>query len=149
MNIQADHSTVHRLLRETKSKQEFERILCVWMKMALSLNSKQIATAIGWTAASVRRVQARFAKEGVECFVRKPTGGRKRANISLERETHILAKFARQARRGGMLDVQQIKRAYELSVAKTVSRSTIYRLIERHGLKRFLPLAKLSRNATH
>lgn len=143
MNTPIDHSQVYRLLRETKSKWEFERILCVWLKTALSLNSEQIAIAIGWTAASVRRIQARFAKEGVQCFALKPKGGRKRANMSLEREKHILEKFARLARRGATLNVQQIKQAYELSVNKAVSRSTIYRLIERHGLKRFLPKARL------
>jgi transposase len=142
MTIQTDRSTIYRLLSEVKTKQEFERILCVWLKMALSLNSKQIASAIAWTPASVRRVQARFVKEGVGCFARKPSGGRKRANISLEREKQILAKFVRQTRRGVVLNVQQIKQAYELSAGKRVSRSTIYRLIERHALKRFLPRAR-------
>lgn len=142
MNNQTDRSTIHRLLRETKNKQEFERILCVWLKMALSLSSKQIAIAIGWTPASVRRIQARFSREGIECFVNKRSGGRKRENISIEREKQILAKFARQTRRGAALNVQQIKYAYELSAEKSVSRSTIYRLIERHGLRRFLPRAR-------
>jgi transposase len=142
MDIQTDSSTVRRLLSESKSKGEFERILCVWLKMVLSLNSKQAATAIGWTPASVRRMRARFAKEGIECFATKATGGRKRANISMEREKQILAKFARQAKRGELLNVQQIKQAYEQSAGKSVPNSTIYRLIERHGLRRFLPRAR-------
>jgi transposase len=144
MNLQTDYSTVHRLLHKTKSKKEFERLLCMWLKMALSLSSRQIAIAIGWTPASVRRIQARFAREGIECFASKPTGGRKRENISMEREKQILTKFARQTKRGTVLNVQQIKHAYELSAGKSVSRSTIYRLIERHGLRRFLPRARLT-----
>lgn len=143
MNIESDYLAVRKSLREAKTKREFERILCVWLRLALSLNSKQIATAIGWTAGSVRRVQARFANEGIRCFVSKPTGGRKRENISIEREERILEKFVQQAKRGIPLNVPQLKQAYELSVGRAVPRSTIYRLIHRHGLKRLLPRARL------
>jgi transposase len=148
MNIQTEYSQIHGLLSLSKSKREFERILCVWLKMALSLSSKQIAIAIGWSPASVRRVQARYAKTGIECFIARATGGRKRANISFEREKQILAKFARQTRRGSALNVQEIRQAYERSVGRPVSPSTIYRLIHRHGLRRFLPRAKEFHNET-
>jgi transposase len=142
MNIETNYATLLRALREANSKKEFARIQCVWLKLALSLNSKQIAIAVGSTPVSVRRIQARFAKEGFKCFVTKPTGGRRRENISLEREKTILDKFMRQAKRGIPLDVQRFKRAYELSAGKKVPPSTIYRLINRHGLRRFLPRAK-------
>lgn len=142
MNIQTNRWVVHGLLSKTKSKREFERILCVWLKIALSLNSKQIGIAIDWAPASVRRIQARFAKEGIDCFAIRSTGGRRRENISMERERWILAKFVRQAKRGSALNVRQIRQAYELSAGKAVSLSTIYRLIERHGLRRFLPRAR-------
>lgn len=142
MNIDTDYSTVRRALHEAKDKREFEKILCVWLRVSLSLSSKQIAMAIGWKDASVRRIQARFAREGIACFAAKSIGGRKRANISIEREKQILEKFARLARRGILLNVSGIKQAYELSAGKTVAKSTIYRLIDRHGLRRFLPRAR-------
>jgi transposase len=146
MNTDTAYATVQGKLRDAKTKNEFERVLCVWLKLSLSLNSRQIAKAIGWTDASVRRLQARYAKEGVDCFTGKPTGGRKRENISRERETKILDKFARQAKRGTPLDVKEIKNAYERSAGKTVAWSTIYRLISRHGLRRFLPRAASKTN---
>jgi|SRR5579871_1354187 len=141
---QSDLAAICRILSEAGSKQEFQRVQCVWLKMALSLNSKQIADAIGWTSASVRRIQARFAKEGPACFMDGRSGGRKRENISIERERQILAKFERQTKRGNVLNVQQIRQAYELSAGRSVPLSTIYRLIERHGLRRFLPRASRS-----
>jgi transposase len=143
MDPNTELAAIHRFLRETESKKEFGRVLCVWLKLALSLSSQQIAVAIGWSPASVRRVQARFAKEGVECFATKRVGGRKRANISMDREKQIITKFARQAKRGAVLNVEKIKHAYELSAGKPVPPSTIYRLIDRHGLRRFLPRARL------
>jgi hypothetical protein len=81
-------------------------------------------------------------KEGVQCFTPKRAGGRKRANLSVDREKRILEKFARRAKRGLALNVRQIKHAYELSVGKGVPDSTIYRLIHRHHLGRFLPRAR-------
>jgi hypothetical protein len=142
MNNENDYLLVQNALKQSKTKAEFTKTLCVWLKIALSLNSKQIGLAIGWAPTSVRRMQACFAKEGIRCFADKASGGRKRENISLDREKQILEKFVRQAKRGYVLNVQQLKRAYELSAGKTVPQSTIYRLIHRHGLRRFLPIAR-------
>jgi len=139
-----DLSAIRAILHESLSKQQFQRALCVWLKSCFSMTSQQIALAIGWTPASVRKVQWRFAREGIQTLLVKPKGGRKRELISFGREQQILDKFLRQTRRGGSLDVDQIRMAYELSVGKTVARSTIYRLIHRHGLRRFLPRARSS-----
>src|SRR5579871_2409968 len=145
MNMTPDYSAVQRALHESGTKKEFERVLCVWLKMSLSLNSQKIALAIGWTPASVRRIQSRFAKQGLQCFTVKAVGGRKRENLSVDREKHILEKFARRAKRGFTLNVQQIKHAYELSAGRAVPKSTIYRLIHRHSLGRFLPRARYNK----
>ena len=130
---------VQQSLHNATCKQEFQRAMCIWLKISFSLTSKEIAHAIGWNASSVRHMQARFASEGAKCLASKPRGGRRRENISVAREMHILDKFRRQAQAGGILDVEKIRKAYELSVGRTVSQSTIYRLISRHGLRKFLP----------
>lgn len=133
---------VQQALRDSRTKQEFQRVLCVWLNVSFAMTSKQIALAIGLTPSSVRHIQARFSKDGIDCFRAKSRGGRRREHISWIRETQILNKFIRQAQRGAALDVKEIKRAYELSVGKIVAESTIYRLIQRHGLRKFLPRAR-------
>jgi transposase len=142
MTTSIDPVAVEKALRDSKDKEHFQRVLCVWLKLSLSLSSTKIALAIGWKPAHVRTVQARFKKQGVQSLVSKRKGGRKRENISFDREAQILDKFARRARRGHALDVGQIQKAYELSVGRQVPRSTIYRVIARHGLRRFLPRAR-------
>lgn len=137
-------SQVQSALRAARSKSEFQRILCVWLKMSFSLTSEQLAVAIGRTSFFVRKIQSRFAKESIQCFAEKKKGGRKREYMSLEREAQILTKFRRQAQRGGALDVQGITKAYERSLGMEVSPSTIYRLISRHGLRRYLPRSRRS-----
>ena len=132
-------SSLERILHDAQSKGQFQRVLCVWLRMQFSLSSIEIARAIGWKASSVRGVQALFKRKGLQCFAPKAKGGRKRQNMSFEREAQLLHQFARRARRGFALNVDQIQRAYELSAGKPVARSTVYRLIARHGLRNFLP----------
>ena len=142
MQIPIDPTAVEKALRDSEDKAQFQRVLCVWLKLLFSLNSANIALAIGWKPSSVRNVQARFKKQGMQCFLSKRKGGRKRENMSFDREAQILDNFARRARSGFALDVGQLQRAYEISVGRPVARSTIYRLIARHGLRRFLPKAR-------
>jgi transposase len=141
-----DHSEVSKALRETTSKKEFQKLLCVWLKMSLGLTAGEIALAVSLSPAYVRRIQSR-ARRDPYCFFDKPRGGRKREHISYLREAQILSKFSHKARRGFSLDVKQIQRVYELSVGKHVSTSTIYRLIARHGLRRYLPKARSAAHA--
>ncbi len=45
--------TVERLaplLQETRSKAEYQRVPCVWLRATLGLSSRQIAEALGWQA---------------------------------------------------------------------------------------------------
>ena len=142
MDIENQRLLVHSALLSSQTKLELQKVLCVWLKLSFRLTSKQIALSIGWTPERVRKVQSRYSREGVQCFHGKPRGGRRREYLSLSRERQILDKFMRQARRGFSLNVSQIRQAYELSVGRPVSRSTIYRLIERHGLRRYLPRAR-------
>jgi transposase len=142
MTSPSDVLAIQKALEQSKTKDEFKKVLCIWLKVSLSLNSKQIAIGIGQTPAAVRKTQSRFAKEGIQAFFTKQRGGRKRENISFGREKQILNKFQRRARRGFVLSVTEIQRAYEHSAGKTVAQSTIYRLIARHGLRRYLPRAR-------
>lgn len=146
MNLDFGAHELERALLTCETKRELQRLLCVWLKVSLSLTSKQIALAIGWTPAAVRRLQSSAARQGIDFYRDHPKGGRRHAYIPLSREKQIMVQFARRARRGQSLDVGGLRRVYELSVGKRVSLSTIYRLIERHGLRRFLPAARKTRN---
>jgi transposase len=142
----SDLAAIRKALNHSKTAGEFKKVLCVWLKVALSLPSKEIALGIGTTPEAVRKIQSRFAKEGLQAFLGKQRGGRKRENISLAREKQILEKFLRRAQRGAVVSVVEIQRAYELSAGKAVAQSTIYRLLARHGLRRYLPRARAIRS---
>jgi len=146
MNDLTEIAAVETALKKSGSKAQLQKVLCVWLKLLFSLNSEEIARAIGWSSSTVRGVHARFKKEGVQCFAKQCKGGRKRENMSFERERKILHKFVGHAKKGAGLDVWQIKQVYELSIGKAVPWSTIYRLIARHGLRNLLPKRRAARS---
>jgi hypothetical protein len=142
----SDLANFRNALSHPRTTGEFKKVLCVWLKHTLSLTSREIGLGIGATPEAVRKIQSRFAKEGLQALLGKQKGGRKRENISLAREKQILSKFLRRAQRGSILNVAEIQKAYELSAGKAAAQSTIYRLLARHGLRHYLPRARANRS---
>ena len=52
------------LLKNAKSKPEYQRVLCVWLRALLGLSAPQVAEAIGWHVSTVRQLQARYLRDG-------------------------------------------------------------------------------------
>ena len=54
-------------------------------------------------------------------------------------EQELLAPFVARAEAGGMLTVAEIQQAYRERTGKVVARSTVYRLLDRHGWRKIVP----------
>jgi len=74
-----------------------------------------------------------------EALKSKPSGGRKRENITLAEETVLLARFAKAAGAGEMLNIHDLKAAYEKAIGHDTSNSTVYNLLARHGWRKLMP----------
>jgi transposase len=130
---------IRRMLKETKSKWEFQRVQCIWMRAELGMGPEEIGKALGWNPGYVRQVQARYLREGGTALRIMGRGGRYRENISLEKEQQLLGSFFEKADQGGVLEVSAIKAAYEKIVSHKVPKSTVYRILERHGWRKISP----------
>jgi len=128
-----------RLLKKVKRKTQFQRVQCLWLRVSLGLSSRDVAMAIGWNASSVRHLQAQYLKEGEEALRASKRGGRYRANMTADEESSFLSSFLEKAARGEILMVSEVKRAYEKAVGHTVPKSTIYRMLARHGWRKIAP----------
>ena len=126
-------------LKGAKSKSEFQRIQCLWLRASLGLNADQVATALGWQPTSVRRLQAQYWREGEAVFRHAGRGGRRHENLTVTEERRLLDQFILQAERGGMLEVSRVKQAYEEAVGHRVPKSTVYRMLARHGWRKIAP----------
>jgi transposase len=103
------------------------------------LDANQVAIAIGWQPTSVRRLQAQYLHEGENILTTVGRGGRRHQNLAEEEEAELLRRFTPQAERGGMLEVSQVKRAYEQAIGHSVPKSTVYRMLARHGWRKIAP----------
>jgi transposase len=126
-------------MKKARSKSEFQRLQCVWLRASLGLSSKQVAVAVGWHPCSVRRVQAHFLREGEASLTRGGRGGRRRENLTLQQEEALLQEFLASSGKGGILEVSRIKAAYENLLGRQVPHSTVYRMLARHGWRKITP----------
>jgi transposase len=127
------------LLAQAASPAEYERILCVWLRASLGLTCQQIATVLGWHPGSVRNLQARVLREGVVVLQQPGRGGRHRAHLTLAEEEDLLADFGGAAVEGGVVEAGPLWAAYEKQVEHPVAKSTLYRLLARHGWRKLVP----------
>ncbi len=118
---------------------EYRRFQCVWLRAELGLTTDQIARALRLHPRSVKRIQARFAIEGITIFTDAAHGGRYHQNLSTSQEKELLRPFLKKAKAGGILTIHEIKSAYEQAVNHAVPKSTLYRMLTRHDWRKIAP----------
>ncbi len=136
---QADLLALERLLKDTTSKSQMQRIQCILLRARQGLSSEEVAASVGWSSGWVRQVWSSYLQKGVEALVCQERGGRRRSNLTVSQEQNLVGRFVEQARTGGILVVSEIHRAYEQEVGHTVPKSTIYRMLARHGWRKVAP----------
>jgi len=101
--------------------------------------ASEIALIVKMHPRSVKRVQARFAEEGIAVLFDAGHGGRYHQYLTLQQEEDFLQPFLKSAEAGGLLTVMPIRNAYEKLVGHEVPKSTVYRMLARHGWRKITP----------
>jgi transposase len=99
----------------------------------------KIAELTGVSLSTVNRAHMAYDNGGVNALRPKPTGGRQRKNMTLQEEKAFLAKFAKTAGAGELLNIGELKSAYEKEIGHPTSNSTVYDLLARHGWRKLMP----------
>ena len=63
-------------------------------------------------------------------------------SLRVQEEREFLAPFFARAQSGELTTAGEIKRAFEARVGHVVPKSTIYRLLDRHGWRKLVPRPK-------
>ena len=87
----------------------------------------------------MRKLQARYLREGEAVLKGTGRGGRYYQNLTLEEERQLLQEFLAQSEKSANLEVSRLKAAYEPVLARRVPKSTIYRMLSRHGWRKVVP----------
>jgi transposase len=85
----------------------------------------EIAELTGVSLSTVNRAHMGYDNGGVNASRPKPTGGRRNENMTLKEERKFLARFAKAAGAGELLNVRTLKIAYDKEIGHPTARSTI------------------------
>ena len=131
--------SLNELLRRSKTKADYQRILCIWLRAVFGMSSNQVGLAVGFSPSTVKKLWSQYFSGGEQVLIGKGRGGRRRANLSLEEEEKLLVAFFDKANRGEVLVVNEVKATYEDTVGHRVPKSTVYRMLARHGWRKISP----------
>ena len=96
-----------------------ERIQMVLLRES-GMTQPAIAEAMGVSLSTVNRAHMAYDGGGIKALKPKPIGGRQRENMT---EKALLACFAKAAGAGEMLNVHDLKAAYEQAIGHPTSNS--------------------------
>ena len=116
-------------LRWKMPEAQRQRIQMVLLRES-GMTQPAIAAAMGVSLSTVNRAHMRFDQGGIKAL--KP-------KMTVAEEKALLARFARAAGAGEMLNIHELKAAYEKAVGHETSNSTIYNLLARHGWRKLMP----------
>jgi hypothetical protein len=97
-------------LKQAKTKSEYQRVLCVFLRATTDLNPEHIAEMLSWNTGTVRRIQSEFIRKGDSIFCISDRGGRHNQHLTIEQEDSFLAPFIEAAHAGGVIVATDIKR---------------------------------------
>lgn len=130
---------MERLLKLAVSLEEYRRIQSIYFRPKYGLSSAQIAEMVGLRIQTIRNLHSAYLRQGEAALQFKGAGGRREAFLSLEEEDALLADFEVEGQLGEIVEVHRVQQAYEQRVGKSVARSTVYRLLHRHGWHKLAP----------
>ena len=108
---------------------------------------KEIGEATGFHHAHISNLIRKYFEEGLQAISEKHYTGNRR-NMSIEEETAFLEQYRQPGEAGHILDVREIKSAYEEKVGHSIGSGQIYRVLERHGWRKVMPRSKHPKKAS-
>ena len=115
-----------------------ERIQMVLLRES-GMTQPAIAEAMGVSLSTVNRAHMAYDGGGIKALKPKPIGGRQRENMTFSEEKALLVCFAKAAGAGELLNIHDLKAAYEQAIGHQTSNSTVYNLLARHGWRKLMP----------
>jgi hypothetical protein len=137
---EAEIEAAKRLAGEAKSLMQLRQSQAILIPALTGASLEMTAEIVGLSRDRVCVLRRRFRaddSQGVDAQERR--GGRRRELLSADQEVAFLAPWAEKAESGGVLVVPPIHAALERVVGHKVPKSTIYRMLARHGWRKLAP----------
>lgn len=123
-----------------KDKKIDKRLQAIQLRGEGYKNS-EISEKLDTSSKVVSRWVSAYCQKGIEALTVSKYGGNRR-NMSFAQEEEFLAEYKTLAEQGKIIEVSEIKSAYESKVGHTIGGSQIYYLLHRHGWRKIMPRSK-------
>ena len=132
--------------KENKDKQVEKRLQAVQMRGEGKKNA-EIAEQLETSSDMISYWVSCYAKRGLEGLLPAKREAHRR-NMSTAEEKQLLSTFEKEAEAGRVVEVSEIKKAYETKVAHTIGSGQIYKVLKRHGWRKIKPRSRHPKKAT-
>jgi len=126
--------------RKAKTADELRAAQAVILPGLLGFSDRASGELLGRSRGTVVRKRNEFRQQHYRKDpVARNWGGRRYGYLSLDQERQFLSRFFDEASHGSILIVSEIKRTFEALVGRKVAKTTIYRMLDRHGWRKIVP----------
>lgn len=141
-----DIRVVEELRKNNKDKQVDKRLHAVKLRGEGKKN-RAIAEQLETSADMISRWISTYTKGGAEALLPKARLGRP-TSISYDEEAQLLAEFEAKAAAGQIVEVSDIKVAYEEKVGHSIGSGQIYYVLKRHEWRKIKPRSRHPKKAS-
>jgi transposase len=138
-----EHLTNEVIQQKIKNTVGFWRVqkwLIIYNALNYPRSSQEIANHMSVSVSLVHKTVSEYNRFGAPSIETKGKGGRYHSYMTSEEEQLFMEGFITQAKSGQIATVDEIKEAYENRIGKKVHKTTIYRILERNGWRKIVPM---------
>ena len=131
---------------KANKRKDVDRRLRALLMRAKGNNLAEITQATGYSFSNITRLVRTYRACGVGAIAETHYGGNHR-NMSYEEEAALLKPFEEKAEAGQMIEISEIKTAYQEAVGRSVGASQIYYVLHRHKWRKVMPRSRHPKKA--
>ena len=135
------YSEVVQELDKTKEAALRKKLEVLQLRMEGYKNA-EISKITKYSKSRVSALICLYAKDGIAYFQQENRQGGNRRNMSCSEEVTFLSAYKELAEQGQIIEVGEIKKAYEEKVGHRIGKEQIYRVLRRHGWRKVMPRSK-------
>ena len=132
--------------KKIKDKKKDRRMYAVQL-VGEGMKYQMIAEKLDCKVQQVGVWVKKYAEHGIEGLNPK-LGGRRHENMTLEEEKDFLEQFGEIAEAGQIVEVSEIKKAYDKLIGHETGHGQIYNVLHRHGWRKTKPRSRHPKKAS-
>jgi transposase len=143
---EADIQKLDKQRKENNDKRAEKRMYAVKLR-GQGKSNKAIAEILETSSDVVSYWISLYVKGGIEALLPRPRPGRP-TQMSFEEEAELLAGFEAKAAAGQVVEVSDIKAAYQEKVGHRIGTAQIYYVLKRHDWRKVKPRSRHPKKAS-